>query len=125
MIALKIIPAFFAAVVSLTAAGGAVSQPVCKPVLAVKQINFSEMHAQTMERRWTATVFVDASRCASTSGRFAVGFSRLKENAPEIDFREQFMWKSPSTIVAVYFWADEAAESYWVDSVAPCPCLTH
>jgi hypothetical protein len=35
----------------------------------------------TMERKWTAVLSVDASRCATTSGRFGIVFSRQKENA--------------------------------------------
>ena len=35
-----------------------------------------------------ATVSADASRCATTAGYFEVGFSRLKENAMELEFRE-------------------------------------
>ena len=100
----------------------AVSQAVCKPVLAVKHVSFSEMRAPTLERQWTATVLVDASRCATTSGRFAMGFSRLKETAPDADYREQFMWQSPSVKISVEFWADESVEGYWLDSVPPCVC---
>jgi hypothetical protein len=39
-----------------------------------------------------------------------------------MDFRDQFTWRSPSVTVSVDFWADEAVEGYWLDSVAPCPC---
>ena len=43
-----------------------------------------------MERKWTAVVSVDASRCATTAGSFEIIFSRQKENGLEIEFREQF-----------------------------------
>ncbi len=33
-----------------------------------------------------AVVSVDASHCATTSGRFAISFSRLKETAPDLEF---------------------------------------
>jgi hypothetical protein len=51
-----------------------------------------------------------------------VTFLRVKENGVDHTFREQFMWLSPSIKVAVDFWADEAVEQYWIDSVMPCPC---
>jgi hypothetical protein len=68
------------------------------------------------------SLVVDASRCATTSGRFEIVFSRLKENGIEIEFREQFMWRPDSVGVSVDFWADEAVERYWLDNVAACPC---
>ena len=58
----------------------AVGQQTCRPALAFKEIRFSEMQPPTMERKWTAVLSVDASRCATTSGRFEIVFSRLKEN---------------------------------------------
>lgn len=107
-------------VASMTQAVGA---PVCKPALAIKDIHFLEMQPPTLERRWTAVVSVDASRCAvNTGGYFEIGFSRLKENGIEVEFREQFIWLPPSVKVSVDFWADEAVEAYWIDNVAPCSC---
>jgi hypothetical protein len=95
---------------------------VCRPSLAVTNVQFSDMRPPTMERTWTAVVSVDASRCATTSGHFELTFSRLKENGLEVDFRETFTWQPPSVNVAVDFWADEAVESYWINRVAACPC---
>ena len=80
------------------------------------------MQLETMERTWSATLAVDASRCATTSGSFEILFTRLKENAPEIEFSEQFTWKPGSFEVSVNFWADEAVEGYWLHSIAACPC---
>ena len=66
---------------------------------------------------------VDASRCAVNTGfHFEIGFSRLKENGIEVEFREQFIWLPPSVKVSVDFWADESVEAYWLDNVAPCSC---
>lgn len=95
---------------------------VCRPSLAVTNVQFSEMRPETMERTWTAVVSVDASRCATATGHFEITFSRQKENAPEVDFRETFTWQPPSVNVAVEFWADEAVESYLLNRVAACPC---
>ena len=95
---------------------------VCKPSLAVTNVAFSEVRPETMERIWTAVVAVNASQCATTTGHFEITFSRQKENAPEVDFRETFTWQPPSVNVAVDFWADEAVESYLLNRVAVCPC---
>jgi hypothetical protein len=100
----------------------AVAQQTCRPALAFKEVRFSEMQPPTLERKWTAVLSVDASRCATTSGRFEIVFSRLKENGIEIEFGEQFMWRPDSVEVSVDFWADEAVERYWLDNVAACPC---
>ena len=100
----------------------AMAAPLCKPVLAFKDVRFSEIHRETLERTWSATLSVDASRCATTSGRFEILFSRLKENAPEDEFVEPFTWKPGSLEISVSFWADEAVEAYWLRNVAACPC---
>jgi hypothetical protein len=110
-------------IIGLVSVTEVVGQQVCKPLLAFKDVQFSEMQPPTMERKWTAVVSVDASRCATTSGRFAIVFSRLVEIGPEIEFRQQFIWRPPSVTVSVDFWADEAVESYWIDRVQACPCV--
>ena len=111
-----------AAGIGLVGVTQAVAGPACKPALAFKQVRFSQMQPPTMERKWTAVLSVDASRCATTSGRFEILFSRLKENGLEIDFKEQFTWKPDLVEVSVDFWADEAVEGYRLTNVAPCPC---
>ena len=63
----------------------AAAAPICKPVIGFKQVRFSEVQRETMERIWSATLSVEASRCATTSGHFQILFSRSKENAPEDD----------------------------------------
>lgn len=101
----------------------AAAKQVCKPALAIKDIRFSEMQPPMLERRWSATVSVDASRCAMNSGGyFEIGFSRIKENSTELEFREEFIWLPPSVKVSVDFAADEAVEHSWIDKVTPCPC---
>src|SRR3979411_2799284 len=102
----------------LVGARQAPGQQTCRPALAFKEVRFSEMQPPTMERKWTAVLSVDASRCATTSGRFGIVFSRLKENGIETDFQEQFMWKPALVEVSVDFWADEAVEGYWLNNVA-------
>ena len=94
----------------------------CKPVLRVTGAQLSAMKPPTLERRWTALVLADASRCATTAGYFDLGMSRMKEYRPEIEFREQFIWSAPQVEISVDFAADEAVESYWIDRVQACPC---
>ena len=108
------------ALISLTQALG---QQFCRPALAIKDVQFSQMQAPTWERKWTAIVSVDASRCAvDATGSFEIVFSRLKENGIEIEFSEKFTWSSPAVTVAVDFWADEAVERYWISNVSACVC---
>ena len=97
------------------AAGG----PLCKPALTVQAIGFSDMHQ--WRRRWTAYIAVDASRCASASGPFAIDFVRLKEDAPDLRFREPFTWTPGQVEATTIFAADEAVLSYSIEAAA-CPC---
>jgi len=53
---------------------------------------------------------------------FEVGFSRLKENGPEMDFVEEFIWLSPVVPISIDVWADEAIEHVWINKVTPCSC---
>ena len=118
-----VIPVLFASALALASVGQAASQAVCRPKLTVTGVQFSEMIPPTLERRWTATVVVDASRCtANASGYFDLGLRRLKEHGYEIDFRERFNWLAPSVKISVEFWADEAVEHHWIENVTPCIC---
>jgi len=117
------ISGLLAGIVALAGMTQADAGHVCRPALAIKDIHFSQMQPPALERRWSAVVSVDASRCTvNTGGYFEIGFSRLKENGTEVEFREQFIWLPPSVKVSVDFWADEAVEAYWIDNVAPCSC---
>ncbi|MBI3514945.1 MAG: hypothetical protein HY060_12910 [Proteobacteria bacterium] len=108
--------------ISFVGAAHAASQLACWPVLEFKDVRFSEMQPPRNERKWTAVLAVDASRCATTSGRFAIVFSRAKENGMTVDFQEQFTWRATSVEVSLDFWSDEAVERYWLNNVEPCPC---
>jgi hypothetical protein len=95
----------------------------CAPFLAFKQIRFSEMQPPTLERKWTALVSVDASRCQeNSSGYFEIVFTRISEIAPDSEFRERYAWRPPSVEVAVNFAATEAVERYQVDNITSCVC---
>ena len=116
-------PALLAGAIALFCAQQAVGQPVCRPALAFKEIQFSEMQPPTLQRKWTAVVSVDASRCAMNSaGHFEIRFARLKEIGVDTEFSEEFVWLPPSVKVSVDFWADEAVERYWITNVSTCPC---
>jgi len=108
--------------IGLVSVTQAIGEQTCRPALAFKEVQFSKMKPPTLERKWTAVLSVDASRCATTSGRFGIIFSRLKEIGPEVNFQELFMWKTPLVEVSTNFAADEAVEGYWLNDVAPCPC---
>ena len=117
------ISGFLAGIIGLVGVTQVVGQEPCRPVLEVKDVQFSQMHPPTRKRTWTAVVSVDASRCASnSSGNFEIVFTRLKENGPEFDFRERFTWQSPAVNVAVDFAADEAVQRYRIDTITPCAC---
>jgi hypothetical protein len=114
---------FLAGIAYLLSVTHLLGQQVCKPNLAFKEVNFSEMQPPTLKRTWTAVVSVDTAGCAVNSrGHFEIVFSRLKEIGPEIEFREQFKWQSPLVRVVVDFWADEAVDRYWIDNVSACSC---
>ena len=108
--------------IGLMSGAQATEPQTCRPGLAFKEVRFSEMQPPTLERKWTAVLSVDASRCTTTSGRFGIVFSRLMENGPDIEFQERFMWKPDLVEVSVDFWADEAVGGYWLYNVAPCLC---
>jgi hypothetical protein len=97
-------------------------RPICKPALTFKDVKFSAVKWETMVRTWTATMLVDASPCASSSGSFSIFFTRQKENSPEDDFADRFQWKPGVIEVSVDFSADEAVESYHLMSIPQCPC---
>jgi hypothetical protein len=92
------------ALAALTAQG--VAAPLCTPDLAITSAHLSEMRA--LQRIWTARIAVDASQCATTSGRFFIRFVRLKEVGPDVRFAEAA--------------ADEAVRDYSIGYVRPCAC---
>ena len=61
------IPALLAAAIPLICVSQAAGQQACRPTLAFAEVQFSEMQPSTLERKWTAVVSVDASRCAANA----------------------------------------------------------
>ena len=97
----------------------ALGETICKPAFSVSGITFSNIHQ--WKRTWTAHIAVDASRCATTSGSFSIGFVRLKEEAPDVQFREHFAWAPGEIQATTIFAADEAVLDYSIEAAA-CPC---
>jgi hypothetical protein len=95
---------------------------LCKPALAFQQVGFSPINFETMQRRWTATLLVDASACATTSGRFEILFGLWSETSPDDEFIRAFTWTPGLTAVAVNVTADEAIGGYLLQNIATCPC---
>jgi hypothetical protein len=96
------------------------AQPVCKPAVAITGTQFSEVVQQ--KRLWTATVNVDASQCATTSGDFSIGLVRLSETAPDLEFTASFNWRPGPMQVVVDFAAEEAVHRYLITTISPCRC---
>lgn len=109
-----------AIVIALFGATQATGDTLCKPTLEVREVRFSE--AREQQRTWTAVLAADASRCATTSGRFYINFVRLKEMAPDLLFTEQFSWRPGLFEVSVDFWLDEALLDYSTGYISACPC---
>jgi len=119
-----------ATIIGLIGVTQAIGENLCRPAFTLNEVEFSAMIPPALERTWSAVVAVDASACTENSkGYFDVVFSRLSENAPDLEFRKQFAWSAPSFVWAVpsvsiglAFAADEAVERYRVENITPCVC---
>ena len=94
--------------------------PLCTPDLAITSTQLSDMRAA--QRTWTARIAVDASQCATASGRFFIRFVRLKEIGPDLPFSEPFAWRPGAIEVSTEFAADEAVLNASIGYVRPCAC---
>jgi hypothetical protein len=108
--------------IALANAAPATAAPLCRPALAFQQVGFSPMDFETMRRRWTATLSVDGSPCAATSGRFEILFALWSETAQDDEFIRAFTWTAGLTAVAVDVAAHEAIGGYRLQNIATCPC---
>jgi hypothetical protein len=116
-------PAILAGVIGFAGLTPTFGQPSCRPTLAFKEVAFSAMQPPTMQRKWTAVVSVDASRCAANSkGHFEIVFTRLQEFGPDTESREEFTWAAPAVNVELDFAPTEAVQHYRIGKIAPCPC---
>jgi hypothetical protein len=96
------------------------AQIACKPVLAFKEVRFSE--PQNYLRKWTGVLNVDATSCATDSGLFEIKFVRFKEMGPDLLFTRRFTWRPGRLEVALDVWWDEAIQDYWIGEIPPCRC---
>jgi hypothetical protein len=112
-----------AAIVAIAGVTQTSARNLCRPVLTVKDVQFSPINLPMLERKWSAVVSVDGSQCAANaSGFFDIVTVRLSENAPDVERREQAFWSPPSVQVDLAFAADEAVEEYWLENITPCIC---
>ena len=115
--------AILAGAIALAGLAQAFGQPPCRPNLAFKDVAFSQMRPPTMQRKWTAVVSVDTSRCAAgASGSFEILFTRLQEFGPDSESGEAFIWVAPEVTVSVTFAPTEAVQDYRIGRVTPCAC---
>ncbi len=93
------------------------------PGLTLSEVQFSPIRTPKLQRNWTAVLTVDAAECAANSaGHFEIVFTRLSENAPDLEFREHFAWSSFPRNIALDFAADEAVAGYRIENITPCVC---
>jgi hypothetical protein len=112
-----------AVVIGLIDVTQAVGQRLCRPALRINDVQFSPMQPPTLERTWSAVVSVDASACTENSkGYFDIVFTRVSEDAPDLEFRKQFAWSAPSVSVGLAFAADEAVAQYRIENITPYVC---
>jgi hypothetical protein len=130
MLAKRVCASVLATIIGLIGVRQAIGENLCRPELTINEIEFSGMMPPTLERIWSAVVSVDASACtADSKGYFEVVFTRLGENAPDLEFRKQFIWSAPSFVwqvpsvsVGLTFAADEAVAQYRIENITPCEC---
>jgi hypothetical protein len=109
-----------AAMVVLSSVTQALAGTSCEPALTLEQVRLSDVRDQ--RRIWTGVLAVDASGCATTTGRFDINFMRLTKNGPDAPCAEHFMWRPGQLEVSVEFRADGAVLDYSIGDIAPCPC---
>jgi hypothetical protein len=115
--------ALLVAIFGLNGLATAGAQNLCRPALTLNEVQFSPIRMPRLQRNWTAVVAVDASECATNSGgHFDVVFTRLSENAPDLEFRQRFAWSPFAQTIALDFAADEAVAAYRIENVTPCVC---
>jgi len=123
MLAMRRYKLTFAVTLTLIGVTPAIAQNLCRPNLAITDALLSPIEWPNLQRKWTAIVTANTSECAVNSGGFFdIVFTRLSENAPDLEFRQRFAWSPFSLKLAVAFAADEAVENFRIENVTPCIC---
>jgi hypothetical protein len=123
MLAMRRCRLTFAVTLSLIGATPAIAQNLCRPALTINGALLSPIEPRSLARKWTAIVAANTSECAVNSGGFFdIVFTRLSENAPDLEFRQRFIWSPFSLKLAMAFSADEAVGQYRIENVTPCIC---
>jgi hypothetical protein len=113
----------FAVTLTLIGVTPAIAQNLCRPTLTINDALLSPIEPPNLQRKWSAIVTADASECAVNSGGFFdIVFTRLSENAPDLEFRQRFAWSPFSVNVAIDFAVDEAVGQYRIENVTACVC---
>jgi hypothetical protein len=83
----------FAVALTLIGVSPAIAQNLCRPALTITNALLSPIAQPNLQRKWTAVVSANTSECAVNSGGFFdIVFTRLSENAPDLEFRQRFAW---------------------------------
>ena len=115
--------AILVAMVQFSGVTDGTAQNLCRPALTLSEVQLSPIRTPKLQRSWTAVVTVDASECAVNSGgQFDIVFTRLSENAPDLEFRQRFAWSTFLQNIALDFAADEAVAEYRIENITPCVC---
>jgi hypothetical protein len=123
MLAMRRSKLTFAVTLTLIGLTPAIAQNLCRPNLTINDALLSPIEPPNLQRKWTAIVTANTSECAVNSGGlFDIVFTRLSENAPDLEFRQRFAWSPFSVNVAIDFAADEAVGQYRIENVTPCVC---
>jgi hypothetical protein len=113
----------FAVALTLIGVSPAIAQNLCRPALTITNALLSPIAQPNLQRKWTAVVSANTSECAVNSGGFFdIVFTRLSENAPDLEFRQRFAWSPFAIKVAMDFAADEAVGQYRIENVTACIC---
>jgi hypothetical protein len=115
--------AFLAITIGLIGVTQAIGENLCRPALTLSEVQFSPIRTPKLQRSWAAVLTVDASDCAiDAGGFFDIVFTRLSENASDLEFRQRFAWSPFSQNIALDFAADEAVADYRIENITPCVC---
>lgn len=113
----------FAVALTLIGVSPAIAQNLCRPTLTITSALLSPIEQPNLQRKWTAVVSANTSDCAVNSGGFFdMVFTRLSENAPDLEFRQRFAWSPFAMKMALDFAADEAVAAYRIENITPCVC---